>query len=111
MPKRVLEGQVVSNVCDKTVTVNVTRRIKDPLYKKFVTKTRKFAAHDEKNEAGVGDIVLIEECAPISKSKVFKLLEIKTRARKASDISDADTKGVLKKEKPAKKEEAVATEE
>ncbi len=75
MPKRVLQGVVVSDKADKTVSVLVERRILHPLYKKFMRRTKKFAAHDEANAYHVGDIVRIEECAPISKSKTFKVLE------------------------------------
>ena len=75
MPKRVLIGTVVGDKADKTVSVLVERRILHPLYKKFMKRTKKFAAHDESNAYHVGDIVRIEECAPISKSKTFKVLE------------------------------------
>lgn len=88
MPRRVLEGQVVSDKGDKTVVVNVTRRFRDPLYKKFINKSKKYSAHDEKNEFGIGDTVLIEECAPISKTKRFKVVELKEKARVASAIID-----------------------
>lgn len=69
MPRRVLEGVVTSNACDKTVTVLVTRRVMHPKYKKYVNVTKKYHAHDEKNEANVGDKVSIAESSPISKTK------------------------------------------
>lgn len=69
MPKRVLEGVVTSNSCDKTVTVLVTRRVMHPKYKKYVNITKKYHAHDEKNECNVGDNVSISESSPISKTK------------------------------------------
>ncbi|MCX2722386.1 MULTISPECIES: 30S ribosomal protein S17 [Roseibium] len=69
MPKRILQGTVVSDANDKTVTVNVERRFTHPLLKKTVRRTKKYRAHDETNQYKVGDIVLIEECAPISKNK------------------------------------------
>ncbi len=69
MPKRILQGTVVSNANDKTVTVNVERRFTHPLLKKTVRRTKKYRAHDESNEIKVGDTVQIEECAPISKNK------------------------------------------
>ncbi len=69
MPKRILQGTVVSNANDKTVTVNVERRFTHPLLKKTVRRTKKYRAHDESNQYQVGDTVQIEECAPISKNK------------------------------------------
>jgi len=75
MPKRILQGEVVSDKADKTVSVLVTRQILHPLYKKFVKKSKKYAAHDEDNSCKVGDTVRIEECAPISKSKTWKVLK------------------------------------
>lgn len=69
MPRRVLEGDVVSDVNDKTITVLVERRFMHPLYKKYVKKNTKFAAHDPANSCKVGDRVRIIECAPISKNK------------------------------------------
>ena len=74
MPKRTLQGTVVSNKADKTVTVRVERRIMHPVYKKFITKSKKFAAHDAENRCKEGDIVRIRECAPISKSKTFEVV-------------------------------------
>ena len=74
MPKRILIGKVVSNKADKTITVNVERKIMHPMYKKFVTKTKKFAAHDSENKCKEGDMVSIKECAPISKSKRFEVI-------------------------------------
>ncbi|MBO0344823.1 30S ribosomal protein S17 [Roseibium limicola] len=69
MPKRILQGTVVSSANDKTVTVNVERRFTHPLLKKTVRRTKKYRAHDSDNKCQVGDIVSIEECAPISKNK------------------------------------------
>jgi small subunit ribosomal protein S17 len=69
MPKRILQGTVVSDANDKTVTVNVERRFTHPLLKKTVRRTKKYRAHDESNQYKVGDTVQIEECAPISKNK------------------------------------------
>jgi len=74
MPKRTLQGTVVSNKADKTVTVRVERRIMHPVYKKFITKSKKFAAHDSENRCKEGDSVRIRECAPISKSKAFEVV-------------------------------------
>ncbi|MEP1935012.1 MAG: 30S ribosomal protein S17 [Roseibium sp.] len=69
MPKRILQGTVVSDANDKTVTVNVERRFTHPLLKKVVRRTKKYRAHDESNQYKVGDSVHIEECSPISKNK------------------------------------------
>ncbi|MCL4151492.1 UNVERIFIED_CONTAM: hypothetical protein GTU68_030079 [Idotea baltica] len=69
MPKRILQGTVVSDANDKTVTVNVERRFTHPLLKKTVRRTKKYRAHDEANQYKVGDSVQIEECSPISKNK------------------------------------------
>jgi small subunit ribosomal protein S17 len=69
MPRRVLTGRVVSDKTDKTVTVLVERRVMHPLYKKFIRRSKKYAAHDEANLCKEGDVVSIEECRPISKSK------------------------------------------
>jgi small subunit ribosomal protein S17 len=69
MPRRVLQGTVVSDANDKTVTVRVERRVAHPVYKKTIRRSKKYAAHDEKNQFKVGDKVQIIESAPISKSK------------------------------------------
>ena len=74
MPKRTMQGTVVSDKADKTVTVRVERRIMHPVYKKFITKSKKFAAHDSENKSKVGDIVNIRECTPISKNKRFEVI-------------------------------------
>lgn len=74
MPRRVLEGKVTSNKADKTVTVLVERRVKDPMYGKIVRKSAKYAAHDAENKWNIGDTVTIEECRPISKSKTWKVV-------------------------------------
>ncbi|MPY72068.1 MAG: 30S ribosomal protein S17 [Alphaproteobacteria bacterium] len=74
MPKRVLQGTVVSDAADKTITVRVERRIMHPLYKKFIRRSKKYAAHDPENRCKVGDKVRIEECRPISKSKRWQVL-------------------------------------
>ena len=73
--KRILVGTVVSDDMDKTVTVRVTRRFKHPLYKKVVTARKKYLAHDEENAFHEGDIVRIQECAPISKRKTWFVKE------------------------------------
>jgi len=75
MPRRELIGTVVSNKMEKSVTVKVERRVKHPLYKKFMTQSKKIAAHDETNTLAIGDQVRIRECRPISKSKRFEVIE------------------------------------
>ena len=75
MPKRILNGVVTGNSRDKTVTVLVTRRVIHPKYKKYINITKKFHAHDEKNECNIGDNVSICESAPISKTKCWIVTE------------------------------------
>ncbi|NOX90503.1 MAG: 30S ribosomal protein S17 [Calditrichaeota bacterium] len=74
--RKVRIGTVVSNKMDKTITVAVERKYKHPIYGKFVTKTVKFKAHDEKNECSEGDVVRIMETRPLSKTKRWRLVEI-----------------------------------
>ncbi len=74
MPRRVLQGTVVSDANDKTVTVRVERRVAHPVYKKTIRRSKKYAAHDEKNQFKVGDKVQIIESAPISKSKRWQVV-------------------------------------
>ncbi|MBL8902819.1 MAG: 30S ribosomal protein S17 [Rhizobiales bacterium] len=75
MPKRILEGVVVSDKNDKTIVVKVERRLRHPVLKKTVRLSKKYHAHDEKNTAKTGDVVRIEETRPISKQKRWALLE------------------------------------
>ena len=74
MPKRILQGTVVSAASEKTIVVNVDRRVKHPLYKKTITRSNKFHAHDENNSFKIGDKVKIIECRPISKKKTWTVL-------------------------------------
>ena len=71
MPKRILIGSVTSDKTDKTVTVLVERKVKHPLYGKIIRRSKKYHAHDEKNEYAIGDVVRIEETKPISKTKTW----------------------------------------
>ena len=80
MPRRIMEGRVVSDKADKTVTVLVERRVMHPLYKKYFKRSKKYLAHDESNAVGTGDLVVIEECAPISKRKTWTVTETKEKA-------------------------------
>jgi small subunit ribosomal protein S17 len=75
MPKRVLTGTVVSDKGDKTVVVRVERRVKHPLYGKIIKLSKKYHAHDAANEFHVGEIVRIEECAPVSKLKTWAVVD------------------------------------
>jgi small subunit ribosomal protein S17 len=74
MPKRILQGVVVSDKMEKTVTVQVERRFKHTLYKKFIRRSKKYAAHDDTNAVKVGDVVKIQECRPISKRKKWEVV-------------------------------------
>ena len=74
MPKRILSGVVASSNSNKTIIVDVTRRIKHKLYKKIIRRTKKYHVHDENNEFNVGDVVSIIESKPISKLKKWKVL-------------------------------------
>lgn len=75
MPKRILQGTVVSDKGDKTVIVKVERRLTHPLYKKTIRRSKRYAAHDETNQYKAGDVVRIEECRPISKTKTWTVVE------------------------------------
>ena len=79
--KRTLTGRVVSDKMDKTVTVLVERRVKHPLYGKLVTRSKKYPAHDEKNEFKEGDTVLIEETRPLAKTKAWRATKLIDKAR------------------------------
>ena len=74
MPKRVLQGTVVSTKSDKTISVSVVRKVMHPVYKKYIKKTKKYSAHDEKNTCEIGQIVKIQENKPISKTKKWILV-------------------------------------
>jgi small subunit ribosomal protein S17 len=89
MPKRVLAGRVTSDKMDKTVTVLVERRVMHPIYKKFIRRSKKYAAHDEANLCKIGDVVRIEECRPISKRKTWLVVE-----RNGAPLAAAATEGV-----------------
>ena len=75
MPKRVLTGVIVSDKGEKTVVVNVERKVKHPLYGKIIRRTKKYHAHDEGNEFKMGETVRIEETAPISKLKTWRVVD------------------------------------
>ena len=79
--QRTLTGRVVSDKMDKTITVLIERRVTHPLYGKIVTRSKKYHAHDEKNECHEGDLVMIEECRPISKTKAWRVAKLVEKVR------------------------------
>jgi small subunit ribosomal protein S17 len=79
--KLVLQGIVASDKMDKTIVVEIRQRKLHPLYKKYVTRSKRVKAHDEKNDAHIGDTVRVEECRPLSKEKHWRLIEIVERAK------------------------------
>lgn len=81
MPRKLLQGVIVSDKADKTVTVKVVRRFKHPLYGKVITRSKKYAAHDENNEYHLGDTVEIIAVRPVSKTKTWKVTRLIERAR------------------------------
>ena len=74
MPRRILQGTVVSDKGDKTVIVSVERRVMHPIYKKYIRRSKRYAAHDADNSHKIGDVVRIAECRPISRTKRFEVL-------------------------------------
>jgi len=80
---RTISGRVVSNKMDKSITVLIERRVKHPVYGKYVTKSSKIHAHDAKNECGIGDLVTVKEVRPISKTKTWSLVSIDEKAVQA----------------------------
>ncbi len=78
---RAIVGRVVSNAMDKTITILVERKVKHPIYGKFMKRSTKLHAHDESNECNNGDTVKVEQCRPLSKSKSWRLVEIIERSK------------------------------
>lgn len=78
---KTVTGQVISNKMDKTISVLVSRKVKHPLYEKYIRRSTKFMAHDENNECKEGDVVVIETSKPISKNKFWKLQKVVTRTQ------------------------------
>jgi small subunit ribosomal protein S17 len=78
---RTVQGRVVSNKMDKTITIVVERKVKHPIYGKFIKRTTKLHAHDETNQCNEGDLVTIRESRPLSKSKNWTLVEVVTKAQ------------------------------
>ena len=77
---RTLQGIVVSDKMDKTITVKVERRVKHPLYGKFIRRSTRVHAHDEASECGIGDLVVVEQCRPLSKNKSWRLVKVVEKA-------------------------------
>lgn len=77
---RSITGRVVSNKMDKTVTVLIERKVSHPLYRKYVRRSTKISAHDEQNECNQGDLVMIEQCRPLSKNKSWRLVKVLVHA-------------------------------
>lgn len=121
MPRRILEGNVVGDKADQTITVLVERRFRHPVYKKYIKKTDKYAAHDPSNQYKIGDRVSIIECRPISKTKSWivttadgaqnapapkkpavKKAEVKTEAKEAAPKKEAAAKKPTAKKTTAK---------
>jgi len=97
MPKRVLTGTVVSDKADKTVVVSVERRVKHPLYGKIIKRSKKYHAHDSENAFHTGEIVRIEECAPVSKLKTWTVLDrLGVAAAAEIEIADPETSAPTK---------------
>ncbi|HEX7044892.1 MAG TPA: 30S ribosomal protein S17 [Burkholderiales bacterium] len=78
---RTVTGRVISNKMQKTITVQVERRLKHPLYGKYLTRRTKIHAHDENNDCKEGDLVMVEQCRPLSKTKTWRLVKVLERAR------------------------------
>lgn len=81
---RTLQGRVISDRMDKTITVLVERRVKHPIYGKFVRRSTKVHAHDENNECRTGDVVVVEQSRPLSKNKSWRLVQVVERAAEGS---------------------------
>lgn len=79
-------GLVTSNKMEKTITVSVERKVKHPIYGKFLKKTTKFMAHDEKNECSIGDVVKIMETRPLSKNKCWRLVEVVEKVKQSITV-------------------------
>ncbi|MCL1127129.1 30S ribosomal protein S17 [Shewanella surugensis] len=77
---RTLQGRVLSDKMDKSITVAIERKVKHPLYGKYLKRTTKIHAHDEQNQCNAGDIVTIRECRPLSKTKSWTLVEVVSKA-------------------------------
>ena len=107
MPKRVLTGTIVSDKGDKTVVVRVERRVKHPLYGKIIRLSKKYHAHDEGNAFKLGEQIRIEECAPVSKLKSWKVLDrIGAAPAAAEEIAEVDMSKPARPAAPVKDDKA-----
>ena len=77
---RTLQGKVISNKMEKSIVVAIERKVKHPIYGKFIKRTTKLHVHDEENQCSVGDVVSVKECRPLSKTKFWTLIEVVTKA-------------------------------
>jgi len=109
MPKRVLTGTVVSDKADKTVVVRVERRVKHPLYGKIIKLSKKYHAHDSANEFHIGEIVRIEECAPISKLKTWTVLD-RIGVANVGTVDIAEPEAIAPEAEPSKPAEEAKEE-
>ncbi len=91
MPRRILQGTVVSDKGDKTITVLIERRVMHPIYKKIIRRTKRYHAHDERNDFKIGDIVRIRECRPISKTKTWEVLATEVAEAAAAEGQGAQS--------------------
>lgn len=106
MPRRILEGKIVSDKMDKTVTVQVERRFMHPMYKKYVRQSTKYAAHDENNVFKTGDVVQIQECRPLSARKTWVVISDIEQVKKKRHVDvnvDTDAAPAVSTAKPAAK--------
>lgn len=110
MPKRVLTGTIVSDKPEKTVVVRVERRVKHPLYGKIIRLSKKYHADDQANEYRLGETVRIEECAPISKLKTWKVLD-RIGAAKAAVVEIAEVAALTPESGPATPPKTAAKDE
>ncbi len=86
---RTVTGRVVSNKMDKTITVLVERRVRHPLYGKYMTRSSKVHAHDADNQCSIGDLVTVAECRPLSKSKTWNLVEVVEKVEQLGNVEKA----------------------
>lgn len=108
MPRRILQGRVVSDKQDKTITVLVESRKMHPIFKKYVKQSWKYAAHDEANAFKTGDMVAIQECAPISKRKTWTVITDASTIKRSEEEANAAPSSVPHAKPSVKKKNATA---
>ena len=94
MPRRILQGVVISGKSDKTVVVKVQRKFMHSTFKKYITRSKKYAVHDEKNSSKVGEVIKIIECKPRSKTKSWEIFDGKSDTSLVNDSPEKGKKGV-----------------